>query len=183
MIEKKVKEVFLIYLKNKGEYSRPRSIHSRGADILIKGKAYEIKGSDFDKTRAIKQLISYAFDYQRVNLVLPYDALNFTFLYQLEAIEKFLSHPTSCSIGAYLVTEKTDRIYAIYRFSSLNILNSKVNTLLYQMSKKTFTSLSGKEKEKKIQDYVLSLEKKIKEEFRNLVINEGEIIVLKANDI
>jgi len=62
MIEKKVKEVLLIYLKNKEEYSRPRSIHSRGANILIKGKAYEIKGSDFDKTRAIKQLISYAFD-------------------------------------------------------------------------------------------------------------------------
>jgi len=51
------------------------------------------------------------------------------------------------------------------------------------MSKKTFTSFSMKEKEKKIQDYVLSLEKKIKEEFRNLIINEGEIIVLKANDI
>lgn len=174
--EKKVKEAFLIYLKNKGEYSRPRSIHSRGADILIKGKAYEIKGSDFNKTRAIKQLISYAFDYKRVSLVFPSEALNYSFIYKLKAIERFLSHPIDYSIELYLVTEKNDKIYVIYKFSSLNLFGIKIDKLLYQLGKRDIALLSPEEKEKKIREYVIKLEEKLKEEIKNYIIREGEIV-------
>ena len=184
MKEDLVKELFAEYLSrlyNKPVKIKPKS--ASGPDFIIEGHAYECKGSEVDEKILFSQILSYGLQYSQMSLVIPCDVLNFTFIWKLEALEKFLrDHPNQVrSIAIYLIAPKQEQEnnYAIFCCRSAQSLNSEISSLLYRLIPH-FTSVSSiEEKEGKIKDFLNTIESKIKEEFRKVTIEKAQ----QANNI
>ena len=96
-------------------------------------------------------------------MVIPYDALNFILLWKLEALEKFLEK----SIEIYLIAPYEEKNYAIYRWSSARMLNSEISSILHHLIP-NFVNLPIEEKEKKVIDFLDTIETQIKKNLKNL---------------
>jgi hypothetical protein len=158
MREDLVKKIFYKYLTEflKKEI-KIKSTHAAGPDFVVEGDAYECKGSKFPAERLIRQLISYASEYKELNLVLPYDALNFILIHQLEAIEYFIrrkEYPnTERALTIYLVSEEGSSKYAIGKWSYARSLVNEISSIFYQKIPK-FLNLPVIQKDNRILDFI-----------------------------
>ena len=169
MKEDLIKGIFYQYLRKLSNHTklinppkiRPKS--ASGPDFIIEGKAYECKGTKFNEKKLFSQLLSYGLQYSQIGLVIPYDALNFILLWKLEALEKFLEK----SIEIYLIAPYEEKNYAIYRWSSARMLNSEISSILHHLIP-NFVNLPIEEKEKKVIDFLDTIETQIKKNLKNL---------------
>jgi predicted RND superfamily exporter protein len=176
MKEEIVKKVFKTYFESHFGEMEMKSKSAPGPDFEKEGKAYECKGSEFDWKRLFSQIISYAPRYSQLNIVLPYDSLNFLFLWQLEALEQFLRKKEYPSLGisvpVYLIAEKKEE-YAIANWSSARMLNLEINKILYKLNSQ-FVQLSLEKKKKKILEFLENIEEEVKKEFKNRIIEKAQ---------
>ena len=176
MEEKIVKKVFKNYLeKREKKPIKLRKDSAAGPDFVIEGKAYECKGSKLVEKSLFIQLLSYAFQYSSISLVIPYDALKFTLLWQLEAIEKFIrEHPNvERTIEVYLISESEDKVYALCNWSA-KMLNCEISSIIYNLIPNFANLPSVKEKEEKILEFLRNFEQNMKTEIKNLIIKKAK---------
>jgi hypothetical protein len=178
MDEDIVRQIFKVYLeKRERKPIKIRSKHAAGPDFRVNGWDYECKGTEFDEKGLFNQLVSYASESAVVNLVMPWDALkSFDFIWKLEAIEKFIKRDPhdERSIGIYLIAEIEEKKYAICNFHHARSLNNAISSILYKLIP-SFTQISSiEEKEQKIIKFLNRMEDKIREEFRELVIQKAK---------
>jgi hypothetical protein len=181
MREDLIKRIFYQYLHKLSNHTklisppkiRPKS--ASGPDFIIEGKAYECKGTKFNGKKLFSQLLSYGLQYSQIGLVIPYNALNFMLLWKLVAVEKFLRNSPHLekSIEIYLIAPYEERNYAIYRWSSVRMLNSEIDSILYHLIP-NFVNLPIEEKEKKVIGFLDAIETQIKEEFRKSTIDKAK---------
>jgi hypothetical protein len=171
MKEDLVREIFQRYLHKLGKVVKTKAKSASGPDFVVEGKAYECKGTKFDEKKLFSQLLSYGLQYSQISLVIPYNALNFTFLWKLEALEKFLGDNPNQSIEIYLIAPHEGESYAIYRRSYARSLYFEISSILHRLIPE-FTKLSIEEKESKVLNFLKGIESQIKEEFRKLIIEK-----------
>lgn len=87
MEEKKAREIVESYLTTQGVRFIPRKATEAGPDILIEGKAIEVKGTDFPEKGAFDQLSRYVTEYASLTFAFPVDSLTLSLLYGLLLIE------------------------------------------------------------------------------------------------
>lgn len=80
-------------------------VPSRGAgpDLLIDGKAVEVKGSKYDFDRMLRQLLDYAYKYSDVALALPFDGLTIMKAHQLTALNGLIKEARNILLKVYVV--------------------------------------------------------------------------------
>jgi hypothetical protein len=176
MEEDVVKQVFKMYLESIGKKTKIRPKTASGPDFIVEGNAYECKGSKFDEKGLLTQVLQYAFQFSRVGLVLPYDAITFELIWKLEAIEYFIRESPGLerSIEIFLVAEAGDQKYAIYNFSSAGSLNLKIGEILYNLSPKFISISSIDEKEGKILEFLENIETEIREEIKKYIVSKAK---------
>lgn len=137
MEEKTVKKVFREYLKKTEKSFEEKPLSAPGPDILTGGECIEYKGSKFDKSRTIKQTVSYFLKYKSLAIVFPDDFIglrnfiDFPLLYKLMTID--CSNRYS-SIKIYSISETAkENEYAICRFDSIYSLINELNSILYKL--------------------------------------------------
>lgn len=175
MKEDLIRKIFQRYLHKLGKNIKRRSKSTAGPDFIVEGSAYECKGSKFNEKRLFSQLLSYGLQYSQINLVLPYNALNFKFLWKLEAVEKFLRvHPNrEKSIKIYLIAHIKEKTYTIAYWSCARMLNSEISSIFYRLIPK-FVNIPIEEKEEKIITFLNNIENQIKEEFKKQVLEKAQ---------
>jgi len=113
MKEKTMRLVMTKYFASKGIKVIPQS--GAGPDLLIDGKAVEVKGSIFDFDRMLKQLIDYTFKYSDVALALPYDGLKILKrANQLHGIALLIEEARDIRLKVYLVAPDTEHENLFY---------------------------------------------------------------------
>ena len=112
MKEKTMRQVMIKYFASKGI----KVIPSRGAgpDLIIDGKAVEVKGSRIDFERMLKQLLDYAYKYSDLYLALPFDGLNLKRAEQLNALASLIEHARDIRLKVYVVAPDSSHKNAFY---------------------------------------------------------------------
>jgi hypothetical protein len=179
MKEDIVKKIFYKYLTEllKKEV-KIKSKHTAGPDFVVEGDAYECKGSKFETQKLMKQLISYASEYKQINLILPYDALNFMLIHQFEAIEyvtRRKEYPNvERPLTIYLISEEGPSKYAIGKWSYARALVNEISSIFYQKIQE-FLNLPVTRKEDKILCFVNKnkIQDNIKEALRLKILEKA----------
>ena len=101
MKERTMRRVMIKYFDSKGI----KAIASRGAgpDILIDGKAVEVKGSRYDFDRMLRQLVDYAYKYSDLALALPFDGLTLKKAQQLSNLVDLIKEARDIILKVYVV--------------------------------------------------------------------------------
>jgi hypothetical protein len=158
MKEETVRAVFINYIKSLGKNPKIRNRHASGPDIIIEGAAYECKGSKFDKATLFKQVVSNAFQFLRVGIVIPYDAL-------------VREDPNlGRSIEIYVITEENGT-YFLHRWSSAKSLLLEIDRVVYEHLPQ-IVKLTPEEKEPTILEFLKGFDDKMREYLRSIVIKK-----------
>ena len=112
MREKVVRQVMVKYFESKGV----KAIQQTGAgpDLLIDGKAVEVKGTKLDYARMLKQLSDYALKYSDLALALPYDCFTLDRAVRLSITSSLIETARDIRLRVYLVAPdrtKEDSFY------------------------------------------------------------------------
>jgi hypothetical protein len=172
MEEDIVRQVFRMYLESVGKKVVVRRKTAAGPDFIVEGVAYECKGSRFDEKGLFDQILQYAFQFSRVGLVIPYDAITLKLIWKLKAMEYFIRESPALerSIEMFLVAETEDKKYAIYNFGSARYLDIEVDSILRDLIS-NFTSISSiEEKKERILEFLEDADVKIREEIKKFII-------------
>jgi len=174
MKEDVVKEVFIKYLQNLGKTPLLRKKNVPGPDVIIEGRAYECKGSKFNRDILFKQLISNALQYTALGIVIPWDALDCLFIHQLEALEVLIrEHPgLERSIEIYVVAQE-DNAYFLRRWPSATLLSLEIGKLAHEIISE-YVKLSPEEKELKILEFLRGFDENVRKYIKNIVIEKGK---------
>lgn len=92
MEEKRAREIVENYLRKADVVFSPKKATEAGPDILIEGKAIEVKGSDLQEKDALKQLARYVTEYAALTFAFPLEKLSFSLLYGLLCLEEAVKH-------------------------------------------------------------------------------------------
>jgi hypothetical protein len=174
MKEETVRAVFVKYLKNLDKSPKIRKKNVPGPDIIIEGAAYECKGSKFDKNTLFKQVVSNAFQFSRVGIVIPYDALSLSFAYQLGMLEVLVREDLNLgrSIEIYVITEENGT-YFLHQWSSAKLLLLEIDKVVYEQFPQ-IVKLTPEEKEPTILGFLKGFDDKMREYLRSIVIKKGK---------
>jgi prefoldin subunit 5 len=88
---------------------------------------------------------------------------------ELEAIEQFLRR----DLELYLVADIDDRMYAIRRIGSAGLLDMRVHQALNSLAQKLSSISSIEEKEKRVLEFLQSMESELRKELKELIIGEA----------
>jgi len=168
-----VVQIFKRYLESIGKSPRVKQKTAAGPDFVIEGYAYECKGTDVDEKKLFNQLLRYASQYLGVGLVLPYDALSLKLIWQLKAIEQFLTRDLNKVLEVYLVAETPDRGYAIRRIGSVSALDMEMYQVLDDLAQKFASISSIEEKERKILEFLENMGEELRKELKDRIIKEA----------
>jgi len=124
MKEETVRRVMTKYYASKGI----KVVPSRGAgpDLLINGRAVEVKGSKYDFERMLKQLMDYAYKYSEVALALPFDGLNLKKAQQLTGLVLLIADARDIRLKVYLIAPhpKYENRFYVREFKQASIIPS-----------------------------------------------------------
>src|SRR3990170_4735292 len=101
MEEKLVRVVMTKYFALKGI----KVVFSRGSgpDLLIDGKAVEVKGSRYDFDRMLRQLVDYACKYSDITLALPFDGLTLKQSLQLGSLAQMIEDARNIRLKVFVL--------------------------------------------------------------------------------
>lgn len=133
MEEERAKQIVERYLRKRSIRFSSRKTHEAGPDIMIEGKAIEVKGSNFDQKEALVQLVRYVSEYAGLTFAFPLDRLNLTLLYGLYCIERAIHYVRAeeYRIKIMLVVEQNNQSY-LKHFESVEELVREVQLDLEQ---------------------------------------------------
>lgn len=92
MEEKRAREIVENYLRKAGVVFSAKKATEAGPDILIEGKAIEVKGSDLQEKETFKQLARYVAEYASLTFAFPLERLTLSLLYGLLCLEEAIKH-------------------------------------------------------------------------------------------
>jgi len=109
-----------------------------GPDLLIDGKAIEVKGSRYDFCRMLRQLVDYAYKYSDVAVALPFDGLTLEKAHQVHILAQMIEETRNIRLKVYIVAPDSAQknqfyvrefktasyvwtLMGIYSFSSLGL--------------------------------------------------------------
>lgn len=172
MNEELVQKIFHQYLLKLDKRPREKPKSASGPDFIVEGHAYECKGSKFN-TKLFSQLVSYALQYARVSLVVPYDALSFLLLYRLEALGRFAAKYQGAdgSIELFTVVSMESGKYALKRWSNAKMIDMEISRIFYELMP-NYINL-GNRKENKILEFINDIENQIKDGLKQKIIQSA----------
>ena len=110
MKEKDVRRVMIKYFESKNVDVVPQS--GAGPDLHIKGRGVvEVKGTKYDFSRLVKQLVDYARKCPEVALALPFDGLDLEKIQQLTEIERLVEQIFRSVLKLYVVIPDNNVFY------------------------------------------------------------------------
>jgi len=101
MKEETVRLIMIKYFESKIMKAIPQ--RGAGPDLLIDGKAVEVKGSRFKFDRMLRQLLDYAYKYSDVSLALPFDGLTIQKAHKLSCFDEMIKHAKGKGLKVYIV--------------------------------------------------------------------------------
>lgn len=112
MDEATAQNIMSKYLKR--EWGVELNARKSGPDFLYKGKAVEVKGSDFRVKDVILQFARYASEYTEFGIAFPTDALNCSNLLQFHVLGTVWYRAFDKFLTVYLIRQHNNR-YAVLR--------------------------------------------------------------------
>lgn len=139
----------------------------------MEGNAYECKGSDFEKNILFRQLVANSLQYRIIGLVVPWDTLDYLFVYKLEALEELAREDPYLerSIEIYVVVQE-DNTYFLNRWGSARLLLLEMNRVAYR-SIPEYVKLPPEEKESEILRFLQDFEDKVREYIKSTIVEKG----------
>ena len=123
MDEATAQSIMSIYLK--GHWGVKLNPRKSGPDFLYKGKAVEVKGSDFRVRDVILQFARYASEYTEFGIAFPTDALNCANLVQFHVLGTVWYTAFNKFLTLYLIRQRNDR-YGVLRVYDATDLLGKI---------------------------------------------------------
>ncbi len=174
MEEDIVRTVLVRYLQSLGRKPYVKPKHAAGPDVIVEGKAYECKGSSFDKDILFRQLISYAHQYSIIGIAVPWDALDHSLIYRLSALELLIKEIKGLAgrIEVCVVTEENNRYFLCCRDYVTRLFQDIVSEIPRKFAPQ-YAELSPRERELKIlEEFLKNLDDRIKEYARDIAIKQ-----------
>lgn len=120
MDEETAQSIMSKYLKR--EWDVDLTPRRSGPDFLYKGKAVEVKGSDFRVREVILQFARYAAEYTELGIAFPTDALNSANLLQFHVLGTVWYEAFNKYLTLYLIRQRNERYGVMRIYDATNLL-------------------------------------------------------------